>query len=156
MVTIYKLIKGKTQKSLLWFGIGINRTILFCLSYKEKSKEERVKAANCRPRPIHRERRRPLWVPTPSVERSGLPINGPDLESTGDFDSGSLVHSGSGPPIGDPDPSTEGAGTYKGRRRPRWRGRGCRLVARPRIDWGLQLGVPVQFGVEAAGTHRGR
>ncbi|PKI75698.1 hypothetical protein CRG98_003958 [Punica granatum] len=35
---------------------------------------------------------------------------------------------GSGLPIGDPEPSTEGVGTHRGHRRPRWRGRGRRLV----------------------------
>ncbi|PKI34140.1 hypothetical protein CRG98_045495 [Punica granatum] len=46
--------------------------------------------------------------------RSGPPIGYPDPESTGDFDSESLVDSGSGQPIGDPDPSTEVVGVLCG------------------------------------------
>ncbi|PKI43001.1 hypothetical protein CRG98_036608 [Punica granatum] len=41
----------------------------------------------------------------------------------------SLVDSGFGPPIGDPNPSTEVAGTHRGCRRLRWRDRGRRLAA---------------------------
>ncbi|PKI64923.1 hypothetical protein CRG98_014665 [Punica granatum] len=37
---------------------------------------------------------------------------------------------GSGPPIGDVEPSIEGTDTHRGRQRPRWRGRGRRLAAR--------------------------
>ncbi|PKI67972.1 hypothetical protein CRG98_011568 [Punica granatum] len=47
-------------------------------------------------------------MPTPSVEGLRLPIGGPNSKSTGDFDSGSSVDSGSGPPIG------EGAATLGG------------------------------------------
>ncbi|PKI38485.1 hypothetical protein CRG98_041122 [Punica granatum] len=42
----------------------------------------------------------------------------------------SPVDSGFEPPIDDPDPSTEVASTYRGRWRPRWKGRGRRLAAR--------------------------
>ncbi|PKI26335.1 hypothetical protein CRG98_048976, partial [Punica granatum] len=37
---------------------------------------------------------------------------------------------GSGPPIGNLDPSTKVAGAHRGHRRPRWRSRG-RLLAAP-------------------------
>ncbi|PKI74001.1 hypothetical protein CRG98_005618 [Punica granatum] len=60
---------------------------------------------------------------------SGLPIGDTDPESTRDFDSGSLVDSGLGLPISDPNPSTEVAGDLYGCRRPWWRVRGRRLVA---------------------------
>ncbi|PKI70755.1 hypothetical protein CRG98_008847 [Punica granatum] len=50
------------------------------------------------------------WQPRPRINR------GPESKSP--------VNSGSEPPIGDPDPSAEGAGVLCGCRRPRWRVRG--------------------------------
>ncbi|PKI68187.1 hypothetical protein CRG98_011386 [Punica granatum] len=55
-----------------------------------------------------------LRTPATSVEGSGSLIGGPDPESTGDFDSGSSVDSGSGPPIGDLDPSTRSPASFVG------------------------------------------
>ncbi|OWM79638.1 hypothetical protein CDL15_Pgr023050 [Punica granatum] len=77
-------------------------------------------ASNRQPRLLHRGRRRPLWASATSVEGSGLPIGGPDP---------SRSIRGSGLPIGNPNSSTEVGGVLCGCRRPRWRGRGCRLVA---------------------------
>ncbi|PKI71138.1 hypothetical protein CRG98_008436 [Punica granatum] len=57
-----------------------------------------VGAANRRTQTLHRGRRHPQRTPTASP-----------------------VDSGSGPPIGDPDPSTEVVGVLCGCRRPRWR-----------------------------------
>ncbi|PKI46491.1 hypothetical protein CRG98_033134 [Punica granatum] len=44
-----------------------------------------VGAANRLPRPLHRGRRSPLWVPTTSVEGSGSPISDPDPSFPFDF-----------------------------------------------------------------------
>ncbi|PKI58914.1 hypothetical protein CRG98_020660 [Punica granatum] len=56
--------------------------------------------------------RRPQW------RGRGRRLAGSDPKSTGDFDSGSPVDSGSGPPIGDPDSSTEVADVLYGCQRP--------------------------------------
>ncbi|PKI65273.1 hypothetical protein CRG98_014311 [Punica granatum] len=85
---------------------------------------------------------------------------------------------GSGPPIGDPNPFTEVAGTHRGRWRPQWRGQGRRLAVltqnrlrtpsrKSPIDLGL--GSPIRDpnpdpdpdldldpSTEVAGTHGGR
>ncbi|PKI35137.1 hypothetical protein CRG98_044488 [Punica granatum] len=73
----------------------------------------------------------------------------------------------SGPPIGNPDPSTGVAGAHRGRRRPRWSGRGRRLAAptpnRPRTSEsessvdsgsGKPIGDP-DTSTEIAGAHIG-
>ncbi|OWM86357.1 hypothetical protein CDL15_Pgr010699 [Punica granatum] len=61
-----------------------------------------------------------------------------------------FIQEGSGPPIGNPDPSTEVSGAHRGRRRPRWRGRGRRLAApNPELN-GDKSEVPGRFGVRAA------
>ncbi|OWM84485.1 hypothetical protein CDL15_Pgr000925 [Punica granatum] len=65
-----------------------------------------------------------------SVEGLRSPIGGPDPESTGDPESKSLVDlPESGPPISDPDLSTEVTNVLCGCRRPQWRVRSRRLVA---------------------------
>ncbi|PKI65287.1 hypothetical protein CRG98_014325 [Punica granatum] len=81
-------------------------------------------------------------------------------------ESGALSQSGSGPPIGDLDPSTEVVGTHRGRRRSRWRGRGRRLAAptqnqsrisNRRFSIDSRLGSPnSDLDPDPAGTHGGR
>ncbi|PKI33108.1 hypothetical protein CRG98_046501 [Punica granatum] len=53
-------------------------------------------------------------------KRSGPPICNPDPSTEG-AESRSPVDSRLWLPIGDPDPSTEGVGTHRGRCPPRWR-----------------------------------
>ncbi|PKI66810.1 hypothetical protein CRG98_012816, partial [Punica granatum] len=65
----------------------------------------------------HKRRRRPRWIGWDH-----------QFESTGDPESKSPIDSRLGPPIGDPDPSTEGADVLYGCQRPRWRGQGRRLA----------------------------
>ncbi|PKI65276.1 hypothetical protein CRG98_014314 [Punica granatum] len=67
---------------------------------------------------------------------------------------------GSGLPIDDPDHSIEVAGSHRGCRRPRWRGRGSRLANSESTD-DSELEVPGRFEVGAANRrprpiHRGR
>ncbi|PKI69084.1 hypothetical protein CRG98_010553 [Punica granatum] len=77
-----------------------------------------VGASNLLPRFLHRGRRHPPWVPATLVEGLGSSIDGPKPKSTGDLQLGVLARFG-----------VEVAGIPRGYRRPRWRGRGRRLVA---------------------------
>ncbi|PKI72446.1 hypothetical protein CRG98_007192 [Punica granatum] len=97
-----------------------------------------VGATNRQPRPLHRGRRHPQRTPPTSVEELGLPIGSPEPR---------IDREGSGPPIGNPDPSTEVADAHKGRRRPLWRSRGCRLEAPNPESTGDKSEVPSRFGV---------
>ncbi|PKI39198.1 hypothetical protein CRG98_040404 [Punica granatum] len=108
---------------------------------------EGVGAANWRTRPLHEVagnlsgrvevaewRSQPqidqgLRVSATSVNGLGSPIGGSDLESTGDSEPEVPGRLGLGPPIGDPNPSTEVAGVFRGYRLPWWRGRGRELAA---------------------------
>ncbi|PKI40654.1 hypothetical protein CRG98_038909 [Punica granatum] len=80
----------------------------------------------------------PDWRPQPRVDR-GLRVGGPRSIQVW------------GQPIGDPDPSIEVVGTHGGRRRPWWRGWGCRLAAptpnRPRTQSSVdsELGLPIGY-----------
>ncbi|PKI48062.1 hypothetical protein CRG98_031579 [Punica granatum] len=58
---------------------------------------------------------------------------------------------GLGPPISDPDPSTEVAGTHGGCWLPRWKGRGCQLAAPTRKSIGnSELEPPINLRIKVA------
>ncbi|OWM73536.1 hypothetical protein CDL15_Pgr026635 [Punica granatum] len=81
-------------------------------------------------RPLHLGHRRPLWGTGDlggGVGVARLATLTPNRPRTPTRRS--PVDSGSGPPIGDPDTSTEVADVLCGHRRPRWRGRGRQLPA---------------------------
>ncbi|PKI56422.1 hypothetical protein CRG98_023160 [Punica granatum] len=82
-------------------------------SHIRKIEGEGIGAANRQPRTLHRGHC-PQRTSETSVEGLGSPIGGPDPESTGDFGLKSPIDSGSGLPIGNPDSSTEVAGTLGG------------------------------------------
>ncbi|PKI51229.1 hypothetical protein CRG98_028377 [Punica granatum] len=80
----------------------------------------------------HEGRRRSWWrgrghrlvAPTPNrlgtFESKGRQLAAPNSIRLGTSDLESLVDSGLGPPIGDPNRSSEVAGVLRGCRRPRW------------------------------------
>ncbi|PKI49456.1 hypothetical protein CRG98_030148 [Punica granatum] len=102
--------------SKIWFASDA-----LLISNKGNRKGIGVGAANWRPR----------W------SGRGCRLAAPTTNRSGSFELESQVHSRSGPPIGDPDTSTEVVGAHRGHRRPRWRGRGSRL--------GAPIPIPFRF-----------
>ncbi|OWM64328.1 hypothetical protein CDL15_Pgr014118 [Punica granatum] len=119
-----------------------------------------------RPRPLLLGHQRPPWVPATSMERSKSPIDiaSPSRSPTSSVDIGDLSGGvrvvdwrpqppnqpgtpsrssrsirGLGPPINDPNPSTEIVGILREYRQPRWRGLGSPIGGpNPRINRGLE------------------